>query len=139
YRKLSLKFHPDKNEGDKFFEERFKDIQEAYETLSNENRRAAYDAKRNSSNFNREKSYNKSVPAPRIVELKTDKHTIKPGDVVKVSWSTENATSVKLNCFKGEQSKKGTKSVRVSSEQQELVIAIVARNHGSDAVATREI
>jgi DnaJ-class molecular chaperone len=33
YRKLSVKFHPDKNDGDKFFEERFKDINEAYETL----------------------------------------------------------------------------------------------------------
>jgi len=33
YRKLSTKFHPDKNDGDKFFAERFKDINEAYETL----------------------------------------------------------------------------------------------------------
>lgn len=33
YRKLSLKLHPDQNNGDKFFEERFKDINEAYEEL----------------------------------------------------------------------------------------------------------
>lgn len=45
YRKLSNKFHPDKNDGDKFFEERFKDIQEAYEILSNKNKRANYDFK----------------------------------------------------------------------------------------------
>ena len=37
YRKLSLKFHPDKNDGDKFFEERFKEINEAYENLIQEN------------------------------------------------------------------------------------------------------
>jgi DnaJ-class molecular chaperone len=36
YRKLSLKFHPDKNEGDSFFSDRFIDINEAYEVLSDE-------------------------------------------------------------------------------------------------------
>ena len=36
YRKLSKKFHPDLNPNDKYFEERFKDIQEAYEFLSKE-------------------------------------------------------------------------------------------------------
>ena len=34
-KKLALKFHADKNNGDKYFEERFKEIQEAYETLTN--------------------------------------------------------------------------------------------------------
>jgi curved DNA-binding protein CbpA len=43
YRKLSTKFHPDKNDGDKFFEERFKDINEAYETLVNDAKRKIYD------------------------------------------------------------------------------------------------
>ena len=38
-----MKFHPDKNEGDKFFEERFKEIQEAFETLSSELKRRKYD------------------------------------------------------------------------------------------------
>ena len=33
YRKLSHKFHPDKNDGDTFFADRFKEINEAYETL----------------------------------------------------------------------------------------------------------
>lgn len=48
YRKLSVKFHPDKNDGDKFFEDRFKDIQEAYETLSNSSKRNLYDTTLNS-------------------------------------------------------------------------------------------
>lgn len=42
YRKLSLKFHPDKNGGDKFFEDRFKDINEAYEVLSDSDSRLVY-------------------------------------------------------------------------------------------------
>jgi molecular chaperone DnaJ len=43
YRKLAVKFHPDKNSGDKSSEEKFKEIGEAYEALSDPQRRAAYD------------------------------------------------------------------------------------------------
>jgi hypothetical protein len=35
YKKLSEKFHPDANAGDPFFRERFKEVQEAYQTLTN--------------------------------------------------------------------------------------------------------
>jgi molecular chaperone DnaJ len=43
YRRLAVKFHPDKNSGDKTAEEKFKEIGEAYEALSDPQRRAAYD------------------------------------------------------------------------------------------------
>lgn len=43
YRKLALKFHPDQNDGDLFFEDRFKEIQEAYEILSDGEKRNIYD------------------------------------------------------------------------------------------------
>ncbi len=43
YRKLAMKYHPDRNPGDKSAEEKFKDIGEAYEVLSDEDKRAAYD------------------------------------------------------------------------------------------------
>lgn len=43
YRKMARKFHPDVNQGDKAAEEKFKDINEAYEVLSDEDKRAKYD------------------------------------------------------------------------------------------------
>jgi len=43
YRKMAMKYHPDKNQGDKEAEHKFKEINEAYDVLRDDTKRAAYD------------------------------------------------------------------------------------------------
>lgn len=43
YRRLAMKYHPDRNPGDTSAEEKFKEIQKAYNILSDKQKRAAYD------------------------------------------------------------------------------------------------
>src|SRR6201985_538234 len=43
YRKLAMQFHPDKNPGDKAAETKFKSVNEAYDVLRDDQKRAAYD------------------------------------------------------------------------------------------------
>lgn len=59
YRTYATKFHPDKQNGDKFFEERFKEILEAYEILIDDSKRANYDSKRTSDYPKGASAYNK--------------------------------------------------------------------------------
>jgi curved DNA-binding protein len=51
YRKLAKKYHPDMNPGDKQAEEKFKEISEAYEVLSDKDRRSKYDMFGSQANF----------------------------------------------------------------------------------------
>jgi molecular chaperone DnaJ len=43
YKRLAKKYHPDKHSGNKVFEEKFKEVSQAYQTLSNPKQRAEYD------------------------------------------------------------------------------------------------
>ncbi len=43
YKRLAIKYHPDRNKGNKIYEEKFKEIQKAYEILSDTKKRSMYD------------------------------------------------------------------------------------------------
>jgi curved DNA-binding protein len=58
FRRLARQYHPDMNPGDKAAEEKFKDIGEAYEVLSDPNRRSQYDQ---FSRFLKKKGFNKKA------------------------------------------------------------------------------
>jgi DnaJ domain len=46
YKLYAAKFHPDKHDGDTFFEDRFKEVREAYDVLSDDDKRIGYDVRR---------------------------------------------------------------------------------------------
>lgn len=79
YRKLSKKFHPDVNQGDQYFEERFKEIQEAYEKIASEK-------------IKENKNYEYSVYAKRETEKKAEysNHSKKQDSQTKSSVTTKN-------------------------------------------------
>ncbi|WOX79161.1 DnaJ C-terminal domain-containing protein [Candidatus Shikimatogenerans bostrichidophilus] len=55
YRKLAIKYHPDKNQNNKIAEEKFKEAAEAYSVLSDSNKKKMYD--RNKENYSENYSY----------------------------------------------------------------------------------
>ncbi len=115
YRKLSIKFHPDKNDGDKFFEDRFKDIQEAYEILSNFSKRSEYDIRLKSLSFGsnntiNNKKYEEELKKQYEEELRKKEEEIKRKYQTPEQRASEEA---EIKRKEGEEKKK--------AEQQRLL------------------
>lgn len=129
YRKLANKFHPDKNNGDKYFETRFKEIQEAYEILKDPIKRNRYD-------FNRTTTYSSEYVEPSVDFFSCSKKTWSNGDIITVSWKTTSANKVIINLF-GEVELSGKKKIKLSKPTRRiLTIKITATNHFSTKKAT---
>lgn len=94
YRKLSMKYHPDKNDNDDFFELRFREVQEAYEVLIDTERRRSYDEQLNSAHRNI-----KSKLPPKIQKFHSDKIRARLGDEIRLYWQTYDADLVKILPF----------------------------------------
>ncbi|WP_417431807.1 J domain-containing protein [Halpernia sp.] len=94
YRKLSLKYHPDKNKDDEFFENRFREVQEAYETLINETSRNLYDQ-----SFSIPKPEFRNNLPPYIKTFSANKIRVKKGEEIIINWQTQNADVVKILPF----------------------------------------
>jgi curved DNA-binding protein CbpA len=132
YRKLSLKFHPDVNDGDDFFTERFKEIQEAYEVLSNETKRNQYDAlnknrtsKDNNANAGKDYGFNFS---PEIEYFRSNKQSFEYDEEVTFSWKTINADKVVIRPF-GIVQPIGQKIYRIKDfKNQQITFELTAEN-----------
>ena len=98
YRKLSLKFHPDKNDGDDFFTEHFKELQEAYEILSNEKKRKIYHTERGFTQPFEDQNENQSFP-PEIEFFNSSKDTFESDEQITFSWKTNYADKVVFKPF----------------------------------------
>lgn len=107
YRKLSLKYHPDKNDNDEFFAQRFLEIKEAYETLIDKDRRKIYDQ-----NFGSFQRSQKSTLPPKIKNFHADAVRAKKGDEVTIYWQTYDADLVKITPF-GLEKPQGQRKFRI--------------------------
>lgn len=94
YRKLSLKYHPDKNDNDDFFAQRFMEIKEAYEMLGDPENRRIYDENLG----HQQRSYRPTLP-PCIKTFTANKVRVQKGEEVIVTWQTHNADTVKILPF----------------------------------------
>lgn len=94
YRKLSVKYHPDKNENDSFFAARFMETQEAYEILTDQEKRRVYDE--NLSQHQR--SFKVNLP-PAIRNFSANKIRAEKGEEIIIKWQTNNADLVKVIPF----------------------------------------
>jgi curved DNA-binding protein CbpA len=127
YRKLSIKFHPDKNDGDEFFTERFKEIQEAYETLIDTTKRQKYDSHGKFSSY-REQNNSGAYFNPDIEYFKSNKNSFEYNEEISFSWKTINADKVILNPF-GIVQPIGQKTYRIKDfKHKSVTFELIAEN-----------
>lgn len=126
YRKLSHKFHPDKNDGDPFFEERFKDINEAYETLSNPIKRPAYDSQFDTSS---ERKYqNEQNFEPCIDYFNVNLAEVEYNQEVIFSWKVKNSIEIVLEPFGKVELIGQRKYILKDLKHKTLTFTLIAKN-----------
>lgn len=108
YRKLSKKYHPDKNLDDEFFKLRFRETQEAYEALIDVEHRKIYDEQFQSI----DRKVKSSLP-PKIQKFHSDKIRARVGDEIRLYWQTYDADLVKILPF-GLQKTNGEKRFKIT-------------------------
>jgi molecular chaperone DnaJ len=121
YRKLALQFHPDRNPGDPAAEARFKQVQDAYDTLSDPLRKADYDVRhpvakpspkpKTKEDFEREKRADKAKKQRAVSPSETDLSSIKCQFFGGGSTGRSIMTQLKLT--PAEMRQGGTKTVTI--------------------------
>ena len=107
YRKLSLKYHPDKNENDDYFSDRFKEVKEAYETLTDPQRKRIYDQ-----NLGSQQRNVKSILPPKIKNFSASKIRAQRDEEITIYWNTYDADLVKIVPF-GLEKPNGERTIRI--------------------------
>lgn len=107
YRKLSLKYHPDKNENDDYFSDRFKEVREAYETLTDPQRKRIYDQ-----NLGSQQRNVKSILPPKIKNFSASKIRAQKDEEITIYWNTYDADLVKIVPF-GLEKPNGERTIRI--------------------------
>lgn len=107
YRKLSLKYHPDKNENDDYFSDRFKEVREAYETLTDPQRKSIYDQ-----NLGSQQRNVKSILPPKIKNFSASKIRAQKDEEITIYWNTYDADLVKIVPF-GLEKPNGERTIRI--------------------------
>lgn len=150
YRKLSMKFHPDMNNGDEFFENMFKQLQQAYEVLGNESSRKAYDLSQQNSkttyrnqqeqSYTNTKSSYKENMMPVIEYFAADKSIYYKDMEIRLRWNVQYADWVVIDLL-GEVPSRGTKTVRLKNipEGQYFSIKLKATNTYNSKSTSAEI
>lgn len=137
YRKLSLKIHPDKNQGDKFFEDRFKEIEEAYSILIDKNTRNEYDINVNKKSSHQD--YEAFNFPPTIQSFTASKSIIEYDDTITFKWKCLNSTTVLLKPF-GQVKPIGEKSYRIKNfDSPTLVFEIESKNEVINSSVSQKI
>lgn len=123
YRKLSLKYHPDKNENDDFFSERFREVQEAYETLIDGDKREIY----NQNFHSQQRTFRSSLP-PSIKTFSSAKLHAAKGEEVTIKWNTTNADVVKVVPF-GLEKPYGERTFKITEFKDGKFVMILHANN----------
>lgn len=143
YRKLSTKFHPDKNGNDDFFANRFKDINEAHEVLSNPSLKVGYDRKLNNNQqrYNPPSEDKRRSLTPIIEYFKADKKGIKVGEEIELSWKTTNADSIHISSVGKVEKTSISRKIRFNNlpNKETFIITLKAENTKSKKSVSKTI
>ncbi|BDS09630.1 J domain-containing protein [Aureispira anguillae] len=140
YQKLSLKFHPEKNGHDPFFEGHYQQIKEAYQVLSDDHKRFRYD-KALGDELSAEVDKILDGPAPTISSFFASKKASQKGEVLTISWEVLNAEEVHIDMI-GDVASNGTQTIRLmesTTTKEYLTIELRASNRYSDKISTKTL
>lgn len=133
YRKLALKFHPDKNDGDLYFENMFKQILQAYEVLNETEKRTKYDNEFEKW-FENKNSYDST---PAIEFFTCDKNIIYSEELIKFTWKVKNADFIVIKPF-GKVTQSGSKTYQFRTlKGEEISVELEATNSQSGKIVRR--